>query len=258
MQISIAESRVIPFKNWTIDSADEQNDNILNRLKPVLGEKILVVGCADGAMAKIIKDRGCSVVAVDNNIAMIEQARDKGLDARLMNGENLIFENEFDAVVSYSALHWMRHPDKVIAGAWKSLKMGGRFVGEMGAYGNIDKVISIFLKTLEKRGINAFYLIPWYFPSVQDYNKRLKNKGFFVQNIEEAMCLQPLDIPLRQWIRGKIGEAFVSVLPKHELENFYTEVEKNINEILPIEEKTQRKIIEYRTLAFDALKLPEI
>ena len=38
---------------------------------------------------------------------------------------------------------------------------------------------------------------------------------------------------------------------------FHTEVEKNLNEILPIEEKTKQKIIEYRTLAFDALKLPE-
>lgn len=254
MQLSSAVSRVIPFKDWSNSLKSGQTENILDRLKPVLGERILVIGCADGSMAQMIKERGCSVVAVDNNVAMIEEARNNGIDARLMNGESLIFEDEFDAVVSYSALHWMRHPDKVISGVWATLKKGGRFVGEMGAYGNLDKVIDIFLKALEKRGIDGFYLIPWYFPSVQDYNKRLQNKGFVVKDIEEDMFLQPLDISVSDWIRDKIGEAFASALPEDEREAFYVEVEKVIEETLPAEEKTNRKIIEYRTLVFDALK----
>ncbi len=257
MLLSSALSRVIPLRDWNYLSALEPEDNILNHLKPVLGERILVLGCADGAMAKLIKERGCSVVAVDSNISMVEEARNKALDARLMNGENLIFEDEFDGIISYSALHWMRHPDKTIAGVRNALKKGGRFVGELGAYGNLDKVIAIFLTALEKRGINGFYLIPWYFPSVQDYNRRLQNKGFIVRDIEEAMFRQPLDIPAGEWVRGKIGETFSAVLPEEEKESFFVEVENSINDSFAEDPKTGHKIIEYRTLRFDALKPAE-
>ena len=38
-----------------------------------------------------------------------------GIIARVMDGEQLTFSNEFDAVFSNAALHWMRRPDDVIA-----------------------------------------------------------------------------------------------------------------------------------------------
>ena len=46
-----------------------------------------------------------------------------------MDGHRLNFEDEFDAVFSNAALHWMGHPDEVIAGVRRALMSGGRFRG---------------------------------------------------------------------------------------------------------------------------------
>jgi SAM-dependent methyltransferase len=49
----------------------------------------------------------------------------------------LEFDAEFDAAFSNAALHWMKDPDRVIAGVRRALKPGGRFVGECGGLGNV-------------------------------------------------------------------------------------------------------------------------
>ena len=58
-----------------------------------------------------------------------------------MDGHGLTFENEFDAVFSNAALHWMGHPDEVIAGVRRALHPGGRFVAECGGHGCVDTIV---------------------------------------------------------------------------------------------------------------------
>ena len=114
---------------------------VVELLAPRSGERILDLGCGDGALTKKLVEMGCDVIAVDASAQQIEAARKVGLNARVMDGENLQFDNEFDAVFSNAALHWMRNnPDKVISGVHRALKPRGRFVAEMGGYGCVAKV----------------------------------------------------------------------------------------------------------------------
>src|SRR5580692_6557745 len=106
-------------------------------LAPQPGERILDLGCGDGVLTKKLADMGCIMVGVDASPQFVAAARKSGVDARLMEGQNLTFDSEFDAVISNAALHWMKPPEKVIAGVRKALKPGGRFVGEFGGKGNI-------------------------------------------------------------------------------------------------------------------------
>src|ERR1041385_1207045 len=73
---------------------------VVELLAPRAGERILDLGCGDGALTRTLVDLGCEVVGVDGSPLQIEAARAAGLDARVMNGEALAFENEFDAVFS--------------------------------------------------------------------------------------------------------------------------------------------------------------
>ena len=50
-------------------------------LAPQPAERILDLGCGDGALKKLV-DPGCEVVAVDSSAPQIEAARKPGLDAR--------------------------------------------------------------------------------------------------------------------------------------------------------------------------------
>ena len=108
---------------------------VVELLAPRSGERILDLGCGDGALTKKLVDLGCEVVAVDGSAAQVEGARALGLDARVMDGERLDFDAEFDAVFSNAALHWMKRADSVIDGVWRALRPGGRFAAECGGHG---------------------------------------------------------------------------------------------------------------------------
>src|SRR5262245_5771995 len=108
---------------------------VVELLAPKAGERILDLGCGDGVLTKKLVDLGCEVVAIDSSAAQIEAARKLGLDAHVMNGEELPFHEEFDAVFSNAVLHWIKNADPMIAGVYRALKPGGRFVAECGGYG---------------------------------------------------------------------------------------------------------------------------
>jgi len=101
---------------------------VVDLLAPKPGERILDLGCGDGVLTKKLMDLGCDVVAVDSSVAQIEAARKLGLNAFTISGEDLLYNEEFDAVFSNAVLHWIKRADVMLAGVYRSLKPGGRFV----------------------------------------------------------------------------------------------------------------------------------
>ena len=106
---------------------------ILAWLDPKPGERILDLGCGDGVLTARLRDLGCDVIGVDSGADMIAAARALGLDARLIDGHELPFRDEFGAVFSNAALHWMVKPRLALAGVWQALKSQGRFVADVTA-----------------------------------------------------------------------------------------------------------------------------
>lgn len=155
---------------------------VVELLAPQAGERILDLGCGDGALTARLAQLGASVLGVDASADMIAAAKAAGLDARVVDGESLAFDGEFDAVFSNAALHWMKAPQRVIAGVWSALKPGGRFVGEMGGRGNVAQIVAALDAALAARGLA--FANPWYFPSPDEYRALLEAAGFRVSHIE--------------------------------------------------------------------------
>jgi SAM-dependent methyltransferase len=147
---------------------------VVELLAPRAGERILDLGCGDGALTKTLVELGCQVVGVDASPAMVAAARALEVDARVMDGQCLPFAQEFDAVFSNAALHWMPQLDAVLAGVWRALKPGGRFVGECGGAGNTATVVQALTGALRRRGINAEAVNPWHFPTLEEYRITLE------------------------------------------------------------------------------------
>src|ERR1700685_2637036 len=127
---------------------------VLDLLQPQPGERILDLGCGDGTLTEKLVALGVKVIGIDSSPDMIAAARRRGIDARIMDARSLAFENEFDAVFSNAALHWVKDdPAAPIAGAFRALAPGGRFVGEMGGHGCVSTITVALMVALERRGI---------------------------------------------------------------------------------------------------------
>jgi SAM-dependent methyltransferase len=198
---------------------------VVELLAPRAGERILDLGCGDGALTAKLAAMGCHIVAIDASAPQIEAARQLGLDARVMDAENLTFANEFDAVFSNAALHWMRNPDKVIAGVHRALKSNGRFVAEMGGHGCVAKIKTALVAALNRRGIDGEAASPWYFPPVEDYSQRLKSAGFAIAYI--ALIPRPTPLPgdVTAWLET-FAESFTAPLPAADRSAFLAEVQE--------------------------------
>ncbi|PKU23149.1 class I SAM-dependent methyltransferase [Telmatospirillum siberiense] len=183
-------------------------DPVVDLLSPREGEQILDLGCGDGRLSAEISARGALVMGADSSADLLAAARGRGLMALEVDGEELTFLDTFDAVFSNAALHWMIHPDAVIAGVHRSLKSGGRFVGEFGGHGNVAAVVTALLAVLARRGIDGWARFPWYFPTAEEYASRLAAGGFEVRSIELIPRPTPLPTGMIGWLETFSGPFF--------------------------------------------------
>ncbi|WP_420347260.1 class I SAM-dependent methyltransferase [Pelagibius sp.] len=204
---------------------------LLDLLQPAKGERVLDLGCGEGALTAKIAAAGAAVVGIDSSPEQVAAARARGLDARVMNAEALTFEAEFDAVLSNAALHWMRNPDAVLHGVAAALKPGGRLVAEMGGQGNVETIVNALFAALEARGIDPRGAFPWYFPAPQAYQSKLEAAGFAVESI--ALIPRPTPLPgeIGGWLET-FAESFLKQVPAGERPVLIAEVAERLRPTL--------------------------
>lgn len=188
---------------------------VVELLAPRAGERVLDLGCGDGALTSQLADLGCVVVGVDASAAQVEAARARGCDARVMDATDLRFDNEFDAVFSNAALHWVKRADAMLAGVARALHPSGRFVAELGGHGCVQTIRGALHAALRRRGVDPNAVDPWYFPTPEDYGARLARAGFVVDYI--ALIPRPTPLPgdVTGWLET-FAESFIHALPPGE------------------------------------------
>jgi trans-aconitate methyltransferase len=170
-------------------------------LAPRPGERILDLGCGDGAVTAALQAMGADVVGVDTSDDLLAAARARGLDVRHMDGQALEFGPVFDAVFSNAALHWMTSPEAVIAGVHRALKGGGRFVAEFGGHGNVAAIVTAMRATAQRIGGEPALAGPWFFPTPEVYAEMLAAAGFSVRRTGLFPRPTPLKSGMREWLK---------------------------------------------------------
>lgn len=161
---------------------------VLEWLDAQAGERILDLGCGDGQLTLRVAATGASVVGVDNSPAMVAAARGRSVAAEVGSAEALPFASKsFDAVFSNAALHWVRDQDAMMGQVHRVLKPGGRFVAEMGGHGNIAAIRVALTAVLERHGFGDREDGVNYYPTQEEYTRRLEGHGLNV----ERMALIP-------------------------------------------------------------------
>jgi len=173
---------------------------VLELLAPTRGERILDLGCGDGALTVKLVEAGAEVVGVDADKAMIAAAQERGLDARLMDGRALVFEAEFDAVFTNAALHWMPPPERVAEGVFRALKPGGRYVGEFGGHGNVAAIRAALRGVLKARGYRVPPTEDSYYPTPEEFEAVLAGAGFVVERADLIPRRTPVPSGMSAWL----------------------------------------------------------
>lgn len=202
----------------------ELGSPVVALLAPKPGERILDLGCGDGMLAEKIKRSGAAVHGVDYSQGMVDAAVQKGVEAEVMSGERLTFSNEFDAVFTNAALHWMRDYKAVIGGAFNSLKTPGRCVGEFGGCGNVQHILEAMQKVFAANPDFGNFVNPWFFPKPSAYSEALTTAGFRVESIELIPRPTPLKTGIREWLKI-FSEHAIGKLDFDQAEIFLDEVE---------------------------------
>jgi trans-aconitate methyltransferase len=224
--------------SWNPDSysknarfVSELGEPLLKLLEPKPREHILDLGCGDGALTAEILAAGAVVIGVDSSLAQVQAACQRGLNALVMNGQQMGFKHGFDAVFSNAALHWMKPPERVIEGVSNLLRPSGRFVGEFGGKGNVQTIRAALHAGLRKRDIDPWVVDPWYYPSPEEYTALLHKYGFAVEYIE--LIPRPTQLPgdIVDWL-GIFAQPFTNSLHQSERGNFLREIRNGVEPTL--------------------------
>jgi SAM-dependent methyltransferase len=159
------------------------------------GERVLDLGSGDGQLTGRLAAAGANVVGVDASEAMVAAARARGIAADVASAESLPYADaSFDAVFSNAVLHWVRNQDAMMAEVHRVLKPGGRFVAEMGGHGNVAAIHVALRAVLERHGFAGAEDGINYYPTPDEYRRRLERHGFTVERI----ALIPRPTPLEK------------------------------------------------------------
>jgi hypothetical protein len=105
---------------------------------------------------------------------------------------------------------------------------------------------------LERRGIrDAASWIPWYFPTVEDYELRLRRAGFVPQTVQLIPRPTPLPTGMRGWL-DTFANPFSAALPSEERGGFLDEVTALLKPVLC--DANGKWTADYIRLRFAAIK----
>jgi len=179
---------------------------VLDLLAPRAGERILDVGCGDGALTQRIAEAGAAVVGADPAPDFVAAAIARGIDARELDAQALPFEHEFDAVFTNAVLHWIPDLDAALRGIHRALKSGGRFVGECGGHGNVAAVSAVLQAVGLRHGVRV--QMPWHYPTPTRFAAQLVAVGFRPVSVELIPRPTPLASGMAAWLRTFAGPIF--------------------------------------------------
>ena len=185
----------------------------LDLLDPKAGELVLDIGCGEGTLTRKIVERGATVLGIDNSSEMVAAAREKGVDAVLLPAEDTEFCAEFDAAFSNATLHWVLEKEQAARAIFRALKPGGRFAGEMGGEGNLQKLREALDEELVIRGyVPPFEASNWY-ASPDEFAAVYEAAGF--RQVDARLIERPTPIAhgVGEWVttfrRGWLDRAGV-------------------------------------------------
>ncbi|KAK6517465.1 hypothetical protein TWF281_004120 [Arthrobotrys megalospora] len=221
---------------------------ITSLLSPLPTDRIIDLGAGDLVLTSKLSKHCSYILALDASEELISSGRElfpkseyanmesRVVDCRFLESEDDVVgngngngEGKWDKVFSNAALHWILRDPKTrkntLSSIHTALKPNGKFVAEMGGFGNIAEVHVAITSALKNRGIpieKIRNVNPWFFPSVQHMKGLLEDVGFEVEMIESEYRPTELSVEdgngeggVKAWIE-MFGQRFLELVREEE------------------------------------------
>lgn len=189
-------------------------EELLSRISIRGDERILDIGCGDGKITAQISrlvPKG-SVAGLDSSQEMLGFARswfpaEEWPNLAFQHGDarDLQYDNQFDLVLSFAALHWVLDHRPVLAGIRRSLRKGGRVFMQFGGRGNAARVLDIAGEMITEERWRPYFEgfeFPYGFFGPEEYRVWLDASGLKTVRLEllEKDMVQKGRSGLASWI----------------------------------------------------------
>lgn len=170
--------------------------DLVSRLDLQGDERVLDIGCGDGKITAQLASRlpRGEVLGMDLSKDMIDFARAKhtaetcsNLVFQLGDANKLDFEEEFDLVVSFACLHWVKDHLPVLKGIEHSLVPSGRVLLQFGGKGNAEEILAItddLIRDEKWSGYFKDFGFPYNFYGPVEYRGWLKQAGLKARRVD--------------------------------------------------------------------------
>ena len=223
---------------------------LLSKISIQGDERILDIGCGDGKITAQISrlvPRG-SIVGLDNSQDMLNYARFRfppeqwpNLEFQHGDARDLRYNEEFDLILSFAALHWVFDHGPVLAGIWRSLKSGGRVFVQFGGRGNAASVLDIADEMILEEKWSCYFKgfrFPYGFYGLEEYWAWLNASDLIAVRVEllEKDMVQRGREGLASWIEST-WLPYIARIPEELRSDFINTVVDRYIQIHPLDER---------------------
>jgi SAM-dependent methyltransferase len=136
----------------------EAKDVVVARIAEVRPERVLEAGCGWGEIAARIADElGVALVAIDISPRMVELARERGVDARVGDVQELDFaDGEFDCVTANWMLYHVPDLDRALGEIVRVLRPHGRLVAATNGLRHLEELWALVGRRREDEPVRFF------------------------------------------------------------------------------------------------------
>ena len=227
--------------------------DLISDLKLCGGERILDIGCGDGRvtarLAGMVPDG--SVLGVDLSpemvgFAAIRHAGQANLSFRVADASLLPFREQFDLVVSFACLHWIKDQLPVLRSVRQSLVPGGRFLMQCGGRGNAARILELTGEIINSPPWKEYFSgfsFPYHFYGPDEYRTWLEEVGLLPLRAE--LIAKDMVHQGQAGLEGIIRNTWLPYtqrLPVHLQGRFVMEVAGRYLERYPLDEKGQAHV----------------
>lgn len=151
--------------------------DLLDLLEVKKGERILDLGCGNGALSARLHTLGANVTGLDNSSDMLRLARESYPNLTFLHGDATDFRlpDQVDAVFSNAVFHWIGDQHALLNCVAEALSPGGRLICEFGGKGNTQIIHGALARAFTKRGFP--YRNTFFFPTIGEYAPLLEQHG---------------------------------------------------------------------------------